>query len=1175
MLARGARVLRDRYVLDSQLKGPKGVALWTARDEEERPFLIKAWPYEGDRPGDVQRALWDLELRNLFRIASSPGAERYLAVLHDAGVDRTLHHLIMVLRSPGLNSLEGVLQERANWSWLRDWQQPAVRAELWQGLRRIARGLWQLHDQQMLHRALDAAAVLVDPTQGPESLRLGGFDWTVRLGATTALPAPELAARDGVHEHSFESDWFLFGALAARLLLRAEPDPTVPAGERLSPLLQRIRGETKVTDMERDLLVRMLTPKPQARLTHGEDVVTAIDHIVTGLESPARLKPDSYLALVVLVGPGQELTTAIGEQDEAIGALDSERQRDFIEQDLKNARLILRRHAARQSYVLVGQKLCYRISEHYVGSGKPPGRWDLAFCGQPAELTYSEGGADETSLSEWPIAVFTVLDARRREADVRSNAVPWLPYLPPGDTASDLRASLQRFHDLFRVTNQIDLLLSDAAIFAYQIASRVSYDDHEEITVKEVTRQRRPFAPIKGGMVELLRRELDEHKRNADLVYIGPEEALFLGRKDQPEMWQVQSIGNDAVVLRRQSKVPRPPDRGFLRSFNLFGQTSLVRRRGLAIARLEHHTYLLTALYKPGNLYLDTGQKELPLPIERGRLDEAKEAAMKNIWRTRPIFALQGPPGTGKTTLVANLLGQILQDDRVAQVLVSAQAHAAVDVLRDKVNKEIFQNTREEDRPLAIRLRKGAYRGEDRDPDYVEPATERMLRHAVQRIGDQPRSAVQARWREAAREAASAIASAAGESGANDLCQLVKRSANITYCTTTAADLAELAESTQSFDWSIIEEAGKAHGFDLVLPLQSGHRWLLIGDQKQLGPYRFEDIQHALNDLERVIAALYELPGRAGGQVDIEALNRWGALEIEERNQCVRLWSDWLNIFAKLHNECAAVTQVPGAPDARLADMLWEQHRMHPTIAELVSRAYYDEEDKEETTIKSRTVLEDGSTPIARVVHPFSRPQGIAGKAILWLDVPWVQRGGQGEVASRQGGYTAPAEVDAVRALIAGLWTEAPPAHPLRLAVLSPYRSQVVALSAALRSLQPPPWMEPFGDKRPPAATVDSFQGDQGDVVIVSLVRNNTRAVREGLGFLDDAPRMNVLFSRAERLLCLVGSWDFFAHQLSAVPRDRRQPFGRLRVALDFLTTAMGDGRMLRVSASALTGGAP
>ncbi|MFC0105566.1 AAA domain-containing protein [Kibdelosporangium aridum] len=85
-------------------------------------------------------------------------------------------------------------------------------------------------------------------------------------------------------------------------------------------------------------------------------------------------------------------------------------------------------------------------------------------------------------------------------------------------------------------------------------------------------------------------------------------------------------------------------------------------------------------------------------------MDEPKRASIEDILRVRPIYTLQGPPGTGKTTLVAWLLREIVAEDPVVQVLVTAQAHGAVDVLRSKVG-EAFRDVPEEQRPLEIRLR--------------------------------------------------------------------------------------------------------------------------------------------------------------------------------------------------------------------------------------------------------------------------------------------------------------------------------------------------------------------------------------------------------------------------------------------------------------------------------------
>jgi hypothetical protein len=79
-------------------------------------------------------------------------------------------------------------------------------------------------------------------------------------------------------------------------------------------------------------------------------------------------------------------------------------------------------------------------------------------------------------------------------------------------------------------------------------------------------------------------------------------------------------------------------------------------------------------------------------------------------------------------------------------------------------------------------------------------------------------------------------------------------------------------------------------------------------------------------------------------------------------------------------------------------------------------------------------------------------------------------------------------------------------------------------------------------ESRGVAHTVDQFQGDEAHVVLVSMVRN-TRAEQQPkedpakpLGFLKDPSRMNVLLSRAQALLVVVGSWDFFQHVSAAIP---------------------------------------
>src|SRR5262245_26861562 len=96
-LSIGAQVLEARYTLKESLSISAERELWIAHDEFDAALLLKLWRYSGDRPDPVLRALWDRELRHLFRLSSAPQSETRLVVLRDAGVDIAHRCFVMLL----------------------------------------------------------------------------------------------------------------------------------------------------------------------------------------------------------------------------------------------------------------------------------------------------------------------------------------------------------------------------------------------------------------------------------------------------------------------------------------------------------------------------------------------------------------------------------------------------------------------------------------------------------------------------------------------------------------------------------------------------------------------------------------------------------------------------------------------------------------------------------------------------------------------------------------------------------------------------------------------------------------------------------------------------------------------------------------------------------------------
>ena len=122
----------------------------------------------------------------------------------------------------------------------------------------------------------------------------------------------------------------------------------------------------------------------------------------------------------------------------------------------------------------------------------------------------------------------------------------------------------------------------------------------------------------------------------------------------------------------------------------------------------------------------------------------------------------------------------------------------------------------------------------------------------------------------------------------------------------------------------------------------------------------------------------------------------------------------------------------------------------------------------------------------------------------------------------------------------------------LTIGVIAPYRAQINYLKDAIEENADLNGL--LQQRMLSVGTVDSFQGQERDIIAISLTRSNNRGE---IGFLSDIRRMNVGMTRARRKLLLVGDSStlssnlFFMDLLAYVKR-----IGGYRMACQTATAA-------------------
>ncbi|MGP9570964.1 AAA domain-containing protein [Halomonas sp. AOP5-CZ2-32] len=274
-----------------------------------------------------------------------------------------------------------------------------------------------------------------------------------------------------------------------------------------------------------------------------------------------------------------------------------------------------------------------------------------------------------------------------------------------------------------------------------------------------------------------------------------------------------------------------------------------------------------------------------------------------------------------------------------------------------------------------------------------------------------------------------------------------------------------------TFDWVIVDEAGRAQASELMIALQCARRVLLVGDHKQLPP--LYDNKH------------------------VQAVCR--KLSIDERE--------------------ATRTDFERAFRANNGLTFDTQYRMIEPIGNVISHTFYQDE--------LQSPRKTAADWYAQLPYPLSTP-------VTWID------SGSGEQALMEEELSKGALINRhelqvclklIQQLAASehleqLMAEKSDKHPYPIGIITMYSAQKRRLEEALSHAE---WATQIRNLIK-IDTVDSYQGKENKIIILSLVRNNDRDLQ---GFLVSSSRINVALSRAQERLVIIGAqrmWNAVNH---------------------------------------------
>ncbi len=454
-------------------------------------------------------------------------------------------------------------------------------------------------------------------------------------------------------------------------------------------------------------------------------------------------------------------------------------------------------------------------------------------------------------------------------------------------------------------------------------------------------------------------------------------------------------------------------------------------------------------------------------PMKFPWLNPTQERAVNEVLWAKDVAIVHGPPGTGKTTTLVEAINETLM--RESQVLVCAQSNMAVDWISEKLVDRginvlrIGNPTRVNDKMLGFTYE----RRFESHPDYPQLWA---IRKAIRELRSNRK-----KGSESFHQKMDRLRSRAAEIEIRINAELFGE-ARVIACTLVGS--AHRLLEGMKFGTLFIDEAAQALEAACWIPMKRASRVILAGDHCQLPP------------TVKSIAALRAGLGKtlmeriAENKPEVVTLLK---IQYRMNEDIMRFSSDWFY-----------GGQVESAPQIKYRSILDFDHPI----------TWIDTSNEEnQMTIEGEDAPEDSASTSSS-----------SSAANQNSDLNFKE-----QFVGESYGRINKAEAELTLLTLAEYFTKIGKQRVLGdsidVGIISPYRAQVQYLKKLIKKYE---FFKPYR-RLISVNTVDGFQGQERDVILISLVRSNDEGQ---IGFLKDLRRMNVAMTRARMKLIILGNKD-------------------------------------------------